>query len=141
MEATHCSVACSVACYWARASHVVSMHALQVTVHLKGETECFECTPKPVPKSFPICTLRNTPDKPIHCIVWAKDLLFGRMFGKAELTGKAMRQGVELHVMSLNTLLIKPSSAYVLPRTAVTRLGSGQGGKMHSTSQMLAFSL
>jgi len=56
-------------------------HPTQVTVHLKGTTECYECTSKPVPKSYPICTLRNTPDKPIHCIVWAKDLLFNRLFG------------------------------------------------------------
>ncbi|KAJ9507715.1 hypothetical protein QJQ45_019102, partial [Haematococcus lacustris] len=56
----------------------------QVTVHVKGATECFECAPKAVPKSFPICTLRNTPDKPIHCVVWAKDLLFPRLFGKVE---------------------------------------------------------
>ncbi|GLC36066.1 hypothetical protein PLESTB_000169600 [Pleodorina starrii] len=56
----------------------------QVTVHLKGRTECFECQPKPTPKSFPICTLRNTPDRPIHTIVWAKDLLFNRLFGPPE---------------------------------------------------------
>lgn len=56
----------------------------QVTVHFKGSTQCFECEPKAVPKSFPICTLRNTPDRPIHCIVWSKDLLFTRLFGKAD---------------------------------------------------------
>ena len=86
----------------------------QCTVHLKGRTECFECTPKVAPKSFPICTLRNTcvgglcslgawvsgrlrtsihctplppplrPDRPIHCIVWAKDLLYARLFGKPD---------------------------------------------------------
>ncbi|GLI62191.1 hypothetical protein VaNZ11_004782 [Volvox africanus] len=56
----------------------------QVTVHLKGRTECFECHPKPTPKSFPICTLRNTPDRPIHTIVWAKDLLFNRLFGRPD---------------------------------------------------------
>jgi ubiquitin-like 1-activating enzyme E1 B len=55
-----------------------------VTVHLKGETQCFECQPKAVPKSYPICTLRNTPDKPIHCIVWSKDLLFQRLFGRPD---------------------------------------------------------
>ena len=53
-------------------------------MHLKGATECFECQPKPVPRSFPICTLRNTPDRPIHCIVWSKDMLFNRLFGKPE---------------------------------------------------------
>lgn len=56
----------------------------QVTVHVKGITECFECQPKPAPKSFPVCTIRNTPDKPIHCIVWAKELLFNRLFGKQD---------------------------------------------------------
>ena len=45
-------------------------------------TECYECKPAPVPKSYPVCTIRNTPDKPIHCIVWAKDLLFARLFGR-----------------------------------------------------------
>jgi ubiquitin-like 1-activating enzyme E1 B len=68
----------------------------QVTVHLKGVTECYECTPKAAPKSYPICTLRNTPDKPIHCIVWAKDMLFARLFGKADaITGRgtAVRGG------------------------------------------------
>jgi hypothetical protein len=32
------------------------------------------------PKVYPICTIRSTPDKPVHCIVWAKEcfkLLFG----------------------------------------------------------------
>ncbi len=53
----------------------------QVTVHIGGQTDCFECQPKPVPKKFPVCTIRNTPDKPIHCIVWSKDLLFPRLFG------------------------------------------------------------
>lgn len=54
----------------------------QVSVHVGGVTECFECTPKPVPKTYPICTIRNTPEKPIHCIVWAKTLLLGRVFGE-----------------------------------------------------------
>mmetsp|Transcript_5833 Transcript_5833/g.8606 ORF Transcript_5833/g.8606 Transcript_5833/m.8606 type:complete len:423 (-) Transcript_5833:1837-3105(-) len=26
-------------------------------------------------KVYPICTIRSTPDKPVHCIVWAKELL------------------------------------------------------------------
>jgi hypothetical protein len=34
-----------------------------VSVHIKGATECFECQPKPTPKSYPVCTIRNTPDK------------------------------------------------------------------------------
>lgn len=56
----------------------------QATAHIRGKTECFECRPKQAPKTYPVCTIRNTPDKPIHCIVWAKDLLFQRLFGRAD---------------------------------------------------------
>lgn len=55
-----------------------------MSVHIKGRTECFECQPKPAPKTFPVCTLRNTPDKPIHCVVWAKEMLFPLLFGAPE---------------------------------------------------------
>nr|CCA14752.1 ubiquitinactivating enzyme (E1) putative [Albugo laibachii Nc14] len=54
----------------------------QVSVIKKGETECYECTPKITSKVYPICTIRSTPDKMVHCIVWAKEcykLLFGNM--------------------------------------------------------------
>ncbi|KAF5745742.1 SUMO-activating enzyme subunit 2-like isoform X1 [Tripterygium wilfordii] len=53
----------------------------QVTVHVKGKTECYECQPKPAPKSYPVCTITSTPSKFVHCIVWAKDLLFTKLFG------------------------------------------------------------
>nr|GMD00163.1 SUMO-activating enzyme subunit 2 [Ipomoea batatas] len=35
----------------------------QVTVHLKGKTECYECQPKPAPKIYPVCTITSTPSK------------------------------------------------------------------------------
>lgn len=41
---------------------------------LQGVTECYECHPKPTQRTFPGCTIRNTPSEPIHCIVWAKYL-------------------------------------------------------------------
>lgn len=40
----------------------------------KGNTQCYECRPKQARKTFPGCTIRNTPSEPIHCIVWAKHL-------------------------------------------------------------------
>ncbi|KAG8740350.1 E1 ubiquitin-activating protein uba2 [Ceratobasidium sp. 414] len=43
--------------------------------HSPKPIECFECVDKPVPKSFPVCTIRSTPSTPIHCIVWAKSYL------------------------------------------------------------------
>ncbi|GAB2291786.1 SUMO-activating enzyme subunit 2 [Dionaea muscipula] len=53
----------------------------QVTVHAKGKTECYECQPKPAPKTYPVCTITSTPSKFVHCIVWAKELLFAKLFG------------------------------------------------------------
>ncbi|CAH1779387.1 unnamed protein product, partial [Owenia fusiformis] len=55
----------------------------QVTVIKKGLTECYECQPKPTQKTFPGCTIRNTPSEPIHCIVWAKHL-FNQLFGEED---------------------------------------------------------
>ncbi|KAG2416747.1 hypothetical protein HFD88_007963 [Aspergillus terreus] len=56
----------------------------QVQVIKKGKTECYDCNPKEVPKSFPVCTIRSTPSQPIHCIVWAKSYLFPELFGTSE---------------------------------------------------------
>lgn len=53
----------------------------QVAVHVKDKTECYECYPKPAPKTYPVCTITSTPSKFVHCIVWAKDLLFAKFFG------------------------------------------------------------
>merc|ERR1712071_178898 len=55
----------------------------QVTVIKKGKSECYDCNPKAGQKSFPGCTIRNTPSEPIHCIVWAKHL-FNQLFGEAD---------------------------------------------------------
>ncbi|KAI9029685.1 hypothetical protein CLU79DRAFT_735437 [Phycomyces nitens] len=52
----------------------------------KGVTECFSCSPKPTPTTYPVCTIRSTPNAPIHCIVWAKNFLFCQLFGDAELS-------------------------------------------------------
>ncbi|TKR60004.1 hypothetical protein L596_029600 [Steinernema carpocapsae] len=52
----------------------------QLSVVVKGKTSCYECEPQVIQKSFPGCTIRNTPSEPIHCIVWAKHL-FNLLFG------------------------------------------------------------
>nr|CAD7587462.1 unnamed protein product [Timema genevievae] len=46
----------------------------QVELIKKGLTNCYECFPKAQQKTYPSCTIRNTPSEPIHCIVWAKHL-------------------------------------------------------------------
>ncbi|XP_039273668.2 SUMO-activating enzyme subunit 2-like [Styela clava] len=53
----------------------------QVNVIKRGKTECYECSPKPRQKTFPSCTIRNTPSELIHCVVWAK-YLFNQLFGE-----------------------------------------------------------
>jgi ubiquitin-like 1-activating enzyme E1 B len=55
----------------------------QVMPIFKGLTSCYECRPKPTQKVYPICTIRSTPDKPVHCIVWAKEC-FKLCFAKPE---------------------------------------------------------
>ncbi|AMD22009.1 HGL331Wp [Eremothecium sinecaudum] len=47
---------------------------------IPGKTECFDCTAKETPKTFPVCTIRSTPSTPLHCIVWAKNFLFQQLF-------------------------------------------------------------
>lgn len=49
-------------------------HVFSLLLLTQGMTECYECQPKPAQKTFPGCTIRNTPSEPIHCIVWAKYL-------------------------------------------------------------------
>ena len=50
----------------------------------QGKSECYDCSIKETPKSFPVCTIRSTPSQPIHCIVWAKSYLFTEVFGTSE---------------------------------------------------------
>ncbi len=48
---------------------------------IHGVTPCFECyQSNSAPKTFAVCTIRNTPELPIHCIAWAKHL-FLALFG------------------------------------------------------------
>ncbi|GJN93179.1 hypothetical protein Rhopal_006226-T1 [Rhodotorula paludigena] len=53
----------------------------QVQPIKRETTECFDCTGKPVPKTFAVCTIRSTPSTAHHCIAWAKSYLFPQLFG------------------------------------------------------------
>ena len=46
----------------------------------KDKTECYDCKAKAPQKTYPTCTIRNTPSEPVHCITWAK-FLFSQLFG------------------------------------------------------------
>lgn len=47
-------------------------------------SECFHCMPKETPKTFPVCTIRSTPTKPVHAITWGKNFLLGQLFGERD---------------------------------------------------------
>lgn len=53
----------------------------QVELIKSGVSQCYECLPKAAQKTYPGCTIRNTPTEPIHCIVWAKHL-YNQLFGE-----------------------------------------------------------
>lgn len=52
----------------------------QTQVIINGKTECYDCRPKPTPKSFAVCTIRSTPSQPVHTVVWAKNFLYAQLF-------------------------------------------------------------
>ncbi|CAO1638209.1 unnamed protein product [Parajaminaea phylloscopi] len=53
----------------------------QVQPIVKDIMACYDCSEKPVQKTYPVCTIRSTPTTPIHCVVWAKTWLFSQLFG------------------------------------------------------------
>ncbi|TFK67769.1 hypothetical protein BDN72DRAFT_75610 [Pluteus cervinus] len=103
----------------------------QVQPILKDRTECFDCVPKPTPKSFPVCTIRSTPSQPIHCIVWSKSYLLGQLFGEDEdATGEldeAEQQGENAQEIAT---LRKEAQAFNLVRTALRTSGSNNAAKI-----------
>ncbi|KLO06151.1 hypothetical protein SCHPADRAFT_1002503 [Schizopora paradoxa] len=107
----------------------------QVQPILKDRTECFDCLPKPVPKSFPVCTIRSTPSQPIHCIVWAKSYLLPQLFGEDENGGneldEAEKQGEnEQEIATLR----KEAQAFTLVRKALRNSQPSANGKMNGNS-------
>jgi len=46
----------------------------------RGISRCYDCEPKVQNKTYPVCTIRTLPEKPLHCVIWAK-YLFGVLFG------------------------------------------------------------
>ena len=57
----------------------------QASFILKGTTECYDCTQRKDDrnKTYPACTIRNTPSEPPHCVIWGK-YLFSQLFGEAD---------------------------------------------------------
>lgn len=69
---------------------------------MKGVTPCYQCVERPKDQSFPVCTIRQKPEKMIHCIVWAKALFEG-LFGAKENSNNIIQDIVEeIHQASVS---------------------------------------
>ncbi|KAF8650727.1 hypothetical protein AX16_005100 [Volvariella volvacea WC 439] len=103
----------------------------QVQPLVKDRTECFDCVPKPTPKTFPVCTIRSTPSQPIHCIVWSKSYLMGQLFGEDEDAGaeldEAEKQGENAQEIAA---LRKEALAFQAVRRALRFSGQNDAAKM-----------
>ncbi|CRH02797.1 SUMO-activating enzyme subunit 2, putative [Plasmodium relictum] len=53
----------------------------QVYPIFSNETKCYNCEEKPRNKTYAICTIRQTPTLPEHCVAWGK-LIFEMLFCK-----------------------------------------------------------
>uniref|UniRef100_A0A158P8S8 SUMO-activating enzyme subunit n=1 Tax=Angiostrongylus cantonensis TaxID=6313 RepID=A0A158P8S8_ANGCA len=57
----------------------------QVKPIVRDLTACYECDPRPEQeKTYPGCTIRNTPSEHIHCTVWSKHA-FNQLFGELDV--------------------------------------------------------
>lgn len=43
------------------------------------ENECYDCTPKVQEQSFPICTIRGRPQSFVHCVAYAKEVVYANI--------------------------------------------------------------
>jgi len=102
----------------------------QVSVIKKGLTECYKCQPKRHRKTYPGCTIRNTPSEPEHCIVWAKHL-FNQLFGEEDPEEDVWRTPTTRKPVSSRSG--QPKKPPMLPKTASLR---GNGPK--TSNMMLA---
>ncbi|KAI0916109.1 hypothetical protein AcW1_010036 [Taiwanofungus camphoratus] len=107
----------------------------QVQPILKDRAECFDCVPKPTPKTFPVCTIRSTPSQPIHCIVWAKSYLLPQLFGEdedSEELDEAEKQGENSQEIAT---LRKEALAFKRVRLALRT--PSQGSKVSNAAEMV----
>ncbi|KAI0339312.1 hypothetical protein BDW22DRAFT_1409173 [Trametopsis cervina] len=116
----------------------------QVQPILKNRSECFDCIPKPTPKTFPVCTIRSTPSQPIHCIVWAKSYLIPQLFGEDEDAGnegeldEAEKQGENADEIAT---LRKEAQAFKSVRAALRTTSQENSNAAKLVFQKQAFTL
>jgi ubiquitin-like 1-activating enzyme E1 B len=105
----------------------------------KGVTECYDCTTKPIPRTYPTCTIRSTPTTPVHCISWAKGWLFVQLFGEEDETedaelDKALQDGENGELcVSIYTMIIHLTQySFPADQIAALRKESGEMGTIRA---------
>ncbi|CAI6351098.1 unnamed protein product [Macrosiphum euphorbiae] len=78
----------------------------QVEFIKKGVTICYECNTRAEPRTYPMCTIRNTPKEPIHCIIWAK-FLFNQLFGEIDEIVSFDEENIESEKLSARNWAIQ----------------------------------
>jgi len=61
----------------------------------KAQTPCYQCIEREKDQSFPVCTIRQKPEKIIHCIVWAKALYEGLYGSKDQASSNIIEDILE----------------------------------------------
>ncbi|GAA5900786.1 E1 ubiquitin-activating protein UBA2 [Sporobolomyces salmoneus] len=96
---------------------------------IKGNTtDCFDCTGKPVPKTFAVCTIRSTPSTAHHCIAWAKSYLFPQLFGADDESDQQELDDAEKNGENVDEIqeLRKEALAVRELRSTLTQPGAAQ---------------
>ncbi|CBZ55114.1 AFR138Wp, related [Neospora caninum Liverpool] len=108
----------------------------QVMPILKNETLCYDCEAKPRDQQrFPVCTLRQRPERPEHCIAWAK-MIYELVFGVEDNENLLSDLKEQLRTF-LIVSPVEPESAFDGDSTAgATELGAAAESKRERAEAM-----
>jgi NEDD8-activating enzyme E1 len=105
----------------------------QARVIIPKQTACYECSldMQTKPKTFPMCTIANTPRLPEHCIQWAATLQWPIDFPDQKLDGdnpdhinwclqKAQERGNQHSISGINYSMTQGVVKNIIPAIAST---------------------
>lgn len=114
----------------------------QVQPFIPGKTGCYECETKTPPTTFPVCTIRSNPSRPIHTIMWAKHL-FNLLFGKPDEENAVTSLQAKQAEDSSSTEKEAASSTSSLPEALLKQIEEDlpvlQGLEANSTTEFSTF--
>ncbi|KAI8897158.1 hypothetical protein BC833DRAFT_594759 [Globomyces pollinis-pini] len=105
----------------------------QARVIIPRSTACYECSleMQTKPKTFPVCTIANTPRLPEHCIQWASTIQWPITFPDRKLDGDnpddinwcmntAIERGTPFNITGINFSLTQGVVKNIIPAIAST---------------------